>query len=64
MSQTDILIRAVNPANCLAAVALIIIGDPHKRVEGNLHPEKMNLPSFLGQSLYEQGGRQKLNCLK
>ena len=50
MSQTDILIRAVNPANCLAAVA-IIIGDPHKRVEGNLHPEKMNLPSFLGQSL-------------
>ena len=51
MSQTDILIRAVNSANCLAAVALIIIGGPHKRVEENLHPEKMNLPSFLGQSL-------------
>ena len=51
MSQTDILIRAVNPANCLSAVAVIIIGGTHKRVEGNLHPEKMNLPSFLGQSL-------------
>ena len=35
MSQTDILIRAVNSANCLAAVAIIIIGGPHERVEGN-----------------------------
>ena len=40
MSQTDIIIRAVISVNCLAAVALIIIGGPHKRVEGNLHPEK------------------------
>ena len=43
MSQTDILIRAVNPANCLAAVALIIIGGPHKMAVGNLCTEKNEL---------------------
>ena len=38
MSQTDILIRAVNPANCLAAVALINIGSPHKQEKGRGKP--------------------------
>ena len=51
MSQTDILIRAVNPANCLAAVALIIIGGPHKRVEGNLLPEKNKSAELFGSEI-------------
>ena len=49
MSQTDILIRAVNSANCLAAVALINIGGPHKKTEGTCSLRKMNLVSSLGQ---------------
>ena len=55
MSQTDILIRAVNSANCLAAVALINIGGPHKRAEENLLPEKNESVELFGseiESLY------------
>ena len=40
MSQTDILILAVNWANCLGAVAAIIIGDPYLMAVGNLRTEK------------------------
>ena len=42
MSQTDILIRAVNSANCLGAVAAIIIGDPYKRAVGTFALRTMN----------------------
>ena len=51
MSQTDILIRAVNSANCLAAVALINIGGPHKREEENLHPEKDESAELFGSEI-------------
>ena len=51
MSQTDILIRAVNSANCLAAVALINIGGPHKRAEENLLPEKNESVELFGSEI-------------
>ena len=49
MSQTDILIRAVNPANCLAAV--IIIAGHHIRAEGNLRLEKNGSAELFGSEI-------------
>ena len=42
MSQTDILIRAVNSANCLGAVAAFIIGDPYKKTVETFALRTMN----------------------